>query len=109
MFIKEGLGSDDPIAINTREQINLLSSQALGSLKELFPGAISDGERKALLALQGIGSSSLEERKKIIMRAYEALKSSAARNRARIERINAGSFRQININPNPEGGSSSGE
>jgi len=109
MFIKEGLGSDDPIAINTREQINLLSSQALGSLKELFPGAISDGERKALSALQGIGSSSLEERKKIIMRAYEALKSSAARNRARIERINAGSFRQININPNPEGGSSSGE
>ena len=94
MFLNEGLGTNDPIAINTREQINLLSSQALSSLKETFPGAISNDERKALMDLQGIGSKSLAERGIIIMRAYEALLTSAARNKKRIEDINAGKFRQ---------------
>jgi hypothetical protein len=107
MYAKEAMGSDDPIVINTREQMNLLSSQALGSLKDLFPGAISDGERKALLGLQGIGSASLEERGKIIMRNYEFLKIAAERNRKRIVDINTGNFRQVNLNP--EGGTSSGE
>jgi hypothetical protein len=106
MGVKELVGSDDPIVIYTREQQNLLASQALNALKELFPGAISDGERHAIMRLQGIGSKSLKERGVIITRAYEALLVSAARNRDRIGRINSGYFRQT---VNPEGGSSDGE
>jgi len=95
MFLQENLGTDDPIAINTREQINLLSSQALSALKETFPGAISNDERKALLDLQGIGSKSLKERAIIIMRGYEALQTSLERNKKRIDKINSGYFRKI--------------
>lgn len=95
MFLKENLGTDDPIAINTREQMNLLSSQALSALRETFPGAISNEERKALLDLQGIGSKSLKERAIIIMRGYEALQTSLERNKKRVDLINSGYFRRI--------------
>jgi len=93
MFVKEGLGIKDPIAINTREQRNLLSSQALAALKETFPGAISNDERKALLDLQGVDAKTLQEREVIIKRAYQSLQTSLARNKKRLESINKGEFR----------------
>lgn len=94
-FVKEGIGTNDPIAIKTREQFNLLASQALSSLKETFPGAISNDERKALMDLQGIGAKSQAERATIMMNAYKAVQNSLERNKKRIDRINAGEFRRI--------------
>lgn len=94
-LIKEGIGTNDPIAIKTREQRNLLLSQALTSLKSTFPGAISNDERVALENLQGIGAKTQEERATIMMNAYKAVQSSLERNKKRIDRINAGEFRRI--------------
>jgi hypothetical protein len=58
---------------------NLMKAQSLGSLKETFGGAgITDSERMALDALQGMSGASKEERKIIIKQAYEAQKARLA-------------------------------
>ena len=89
----EAAGSKDPKVIATRELENILERAALSALKATFPGAISDGERKALMSTVGLGSKSIEERAKIMMSGYEALKSVSERAKARLKRINEGGYR----------------
>jgi len=89
----EAAGSKDPKVIATRELENILERAALSALKATFPGAISDGERKALMSTVGLGSKSIEERGKIMMSGYEALKSVRERAKARLKRINEGGYR----------------
>lgn len=84
---------DHPKVVATRTMNNLLRSQALSKLKETFPGAISNDERKALEALQGLDAKGAEERKVIIMNAYKALQSSRARHQKRLNEINQGLYR----------------
>ena len=89
----EAAGSKDPKVIATRELENILERAALSALKATFPGAISDGERKARMATVGLGAKSIEERAKIMMSGYEALKSVNERSKARLKRINEGGYR----------------
>lgn len=89
----EAVGSKDPKVVNTRELENMLEKAALSQLKATFPGAISNDERNALLATQGLASKSVEERGKIMKSAADALKSVYARNKKRLNEINAGSYR----------------
>jgi len=84
---------DNPRVVATRTMENLLKSQALAKLKDTFPGAISNDERKALEALQGIDSFSVEERGRIIRRAYESLQSARARQAKRLNEIRQGLYR----------------
>jgi hypothetical protein len=91
--ILETAGSKDPKVIATRELENILERAALSALKATFPGAISDGERKALMSTVGLGSKSIEERGRIMMSGYEALKSVSERAKARLKRINEGGYR----------------
>lgn len=92
-FLYEGAGSNDPKIVNTRRIDNLLGSQALESLKAVFGGAPTEGERAILLDLQGIGAKSLEERAEIMLRAYEVLQDRQARDTKRLEDILSGSYR----------------
>jgi hypothetical protein len=46
-----------------------------------------------LLELQGIGSATKEDRAKIMMRAYEEVQKSLAREQGRLEQINSGAYR----------------
>ncbi len=89
----EAVGSKDPKVVNTRELENMLEKAALSQLKATFPGAISNDERNALLATQGLSSKSVEERGKIMKSAADALKSVYARNKKRLNEINLGSYR----------------
>ena len=89
----EAVGSKDPKVINTRELENMLEKAALSQLKATFPGAISNDERVALLATQGMSAKSIEERGRIMRNASDALKSIYARNKKRLNDINAGSYR----------------
>ena len=89
----EAVGSKDPKVINTRELENMLEKAALSQLKATFPGAISNDERIALLATQGMSAKSIEERGRIMRNASDALKSIYARNKKRLNDINAGSYR----------------
>jgi hypothetical protein len=94
-------GSKDPKLLNTLEMENLLQKAALSSLKATFPGAISDGERTALLATQGLGAKSVEARAAILRDAYSALQSIAARAETRLNEIKTGAYRMVDPIPVP--------
>jgi hypothetical protein len=89
----EAVGSKDKKLENTRTMENLLQKAALSQLKETFPGAISNDERKALMAVQGLEAKTIEERKAIMANAYKALKTSRARAAKRLSDVSAGVYR----------------
>lgn len=90
----EAAGSDAPIVVNTRRLENLLGQQGLEKLKATFGGQPTEGERKILLELEGIGSKSIEERKQIIQRAYTVLRQRIAREERRLDDIVSGRYRE---------------
>jgi dGTP triphosphohydrolase len=93
----EAVGSKDPKVANTRELENLLEKAALSQLKATFPGAISNDERQALLATQGMAAKSIEERGRIMRNAADAMKAIYARNKKRLNDINQGAYRATQI------------
>ena len=100
----EAAGSKDPKLINTRELENLLGEQAISKLKVAFGGNPTEGERKILLDLQGIGAKSIEERARILRNAYASLKGRRERQAARLREINAGTYRVTGERTSEEGG-----
>lgn len=93
-FALENTKSDDPKVVATRRLENLLGAGALAKLKATFGGAPTEGERKILLDLEGIGAKSRKERELILMDAYEALATRRAREARRLEDIQSGKYRQ---------------
>ena len=89
----ESAGSKDPKVVATRELENLLKKASLSQLKATFPGAISNDERAALDAVQGLDAKSKDERAVIMRNAYTALKSVSERHRRRLLEINQGVYR----------------
>lgn len=93
----EAAGSKDKKLQDTREMENLLEKAALSQLKSTFPGQISNDERKALMATQGLGAKSIEERGKIMQNASESMRSIYQRSKKRLNEINQGLYRETNI------------
>jgi hypothetical protein len=91
--LQETAGSDDPIVVNTRQIENLLGQQALGTLKTIFGGNPTEGERAILLELQGIGAKSRDERKLIMERLFEVLEDRKARLATRLDDIISGKYK----------------
>lgn len=89
----ESSGSKDPKVVATRELENLLKKASLSQLKATFPGAISNDERAALDAVQGLDAKSKDERAVIMKNAFKALKSVSERHRRRLSEINQGIYR----------------
>jgi len=89
----EQSGSKDPKVVATRELENLLKKASLSQLKATFPGAISNDERAALDAVQGLDAKSKDERAIIMKNAFTALKSVSERHRRRLSEINQGIYR----------------
>ena len=89
----ESSGSKDPKVVATRELENLLKKASLSQLKATFPGAISNDERAALDAVQGLDAKSKDERAIIMKNAFTALKSVSERHRRRLSEINQGIYR----------------
>ena len=84
--------SDDPTYVATEELDNTLSSMALGMLKSTFPGSVTEGERKALMALQGSSSLPRAARDRIFRNAFEAAQTVAARAKDRISKTQSGFY-----------------
>jgi hypothetical protein len=84
--------SDDPTYVATEELDNTLSSMALSMLKSTFPGSVTEGERKALMALQGSSSLPRAARDRIYRNAFEAAQTVAARARDRIQKTQTGFY-----------------
>jgi hypothetical protein len=91
--LQETAGSDDPIVVNTRQIENLLGQQALGTLKTIFGGNPTEGERAILLELQGIGAKSRDERKLIMERLFEVLEDRKARLTTRLDDVISGRYK----------------
>ena len=92
-LLLEETQTDHPRVVASREQENLLSTQAVTQLKTLVGGNPTEGERTIILQLQGIGAKGREERKRIIESSIEAVKSRITRNKKRLEDIKAGRYR----------------
>lgn len=84
--------SDDPTYVATEELDNTLSSMALSMLKSTFPGSVTEGERKALMALQGSSSLPRAARERIYRNAFAAAQTVAARARERIQKTQSGFY-----------------
>ena len=98
----EAAGSKDPKVVNTRVLENLLGAQGLSKLRATFGGNPTEGERAILMDLEGIGSKTVEERGRIIRRAYQVLQDRVAREQRRLDDIKSGSYRMTE--PLPEQG-----
>ena len=84
---------DDPRYKATERMENLLSSLSLAQLKTTFGGAgITDSERKALDALQGLGSKTPAARLAILERAMAVAKRVGLRSAQRLESITSGTY-----------------
>lgn len=86
-------GSKDKKVQYTDELQNILAKGALSQLKTTFPGAISNSEREALMALQGATAKSIGARDVIIKNGINALKTVEARHKKRLNEINSGAYR----------------
>ncbi len=95
----EAAGSKDPKVIATRTQSNLLGKQGIAKLRASFGGNPTEGERKILLDLEGIGAKSKEERAIIMRNAYSALKAKRDRENKRLNEINQGLYRETTPAP----------
>ncbi len=93
--ILEAAGSKDPKLINTRTMENLLGEQALSKLKSTFGAAPTEGERKILMDLQGIGAKSREERAAIMRTAFQLLQTARDRQQRRLNEITQGLYRDV--------------
>lgn len=92
--------SDDPTYVATEELDNTLQSMALSMLKSTFPGSVTEGERKALMALQGSSSLPRAARERIYRNAFAAAQTVAARARERIQKTQSG-FYSTQTSPKP--------
>jgi len=91
--VLEAAGSKDAKLLATREMENLLAQEALGKLRVTFGGNPTEGERKILLDLEGIGAKSIEERAQIMKNTFRILKEARVRHAKRLNEINAGLYR----------------
>jgi hypothetical protein len=96
--------SDDPVYVATQELDNTLQSMALTMLKSTFPGGISDGERKALMDLQGSSSLPRAARDRIYRNAFEAAQTIAARAKDRMAKTREGFYTERTAPTKPAAG-----
>jgi hypothetical protein len=85
-------GSTDERVINTRILKNLLSEQAITTLKDSFGGNPTEGERQAVLALAGVDALSRQEREAIILRLYEKFQARREQTQRKLDAIRSGEY-----------------
>lgn len=84
--------ADEDTAQKTRSYDNIITTQALGSLKSIFGGAPTEGERAILLEVQGMSSQPKKVREEIIKRAKSAVQRRIAFNRDRANELRGGTY-----------------
>lgn len=82
----------DQSGIATQELKNVVTSQALESLKAVFGGMPTEGERKILLEIQGSVDQPKPVREAIYKRAMAAAERRIAANQAKAEGLRSGSY-----------------
>ena len=91
--VTEQMDPDDPRVLATRAQRNLLGRGAIEKLRASFGGNPTEGERAALMDLEGLDSKSKTERELIMANTYRLLKARKIREQERVNLIRSGQFR----------------
>ena len=81
------------VATQNLEQI--LAKNAISTLKALFGGQLSDGERQASLDLEGLSSASKKVRGEIIGRALATMRIVERKLNNKVRKISSGKYSQI--------------
>lgn len=95
--VLEAAGSKDPVLLNTQELENLLTDQMITSASEKLKGVLSDSDMKLLAAVSGAKSKNQEERKRIMLNAYGALKRGYEKQQKRLNEITQGLYRDTSV------------
>jgi hypothetical protein len=99
LTILEQTGSKDKRVLNTKELMNLLKSAMISSASEKLKGVLSDSDIKLLQSVAGLDAKSREERGKIMMNAYRALKAGRVAQQKRLNEISQGLYRETTPAP----------
>lgn len=87
-------GRENEKVVNTTELRNILGRAAISNLKATFGGAPTEGERNALMELEGALSKTPAERRRIIENSLAELRRSADTRKRRLDDIVSGRYRQ---------------
>ncbi len=96
-MVLEAAGSKDPTLLNTQELENLLTDQMISSAAEKMKGVLSDSDIKLLQAVSGAKAKNQEERKRIMLNAYGALKRGYEKQQKRLNEIQSGLYRDTSV------------
>jgi hypothetical protein len=92
----EGIISTDSTAYKATQNLEqILAKNAISSLKALFGGQLSDGERQASLDLEGLSSASKDVRRDIIQRALDTMRIVENKLNNKVRKISSGKYSQI--------------
>lgn len=86
------LDPNDPKYKASEELENLLAKAGLTQLKATFGGNISDGEREAILKIQGIESKGIDARRQILENALTAMESVLKKSENKRDDIKSGTY-----------------
>ncbi len=90
----EAAGSKDPTLLNTQELENILKGSMISSAAEKMKGVLSDSDIKLLAEVSGAKAKNQEERRRILINAYGALRRGMAKQQKRLNEINQGLYRE---------------
>ncbi|WP_061976298.1 hypothetical protein [Aureimonas sp. AU20] len=93
--------ADAKTAQATKTYDNIITTQALGSLKAIFGGAPTEGERAILLDVQGMSSQPKAVREEIIKRAKAAVQRRVEFNRDRASELRGGTYYKPRVDGAP--------
>lgn len=90
--LRSNLPGSSPEADNTVQLDNMMTGQALESLKAVFGGMPTEGERKILLEMQASADKTPAQRKDIMQRAITAAKKREQFSLERAKSLRAGTY-----------------
>lgn len=83
----------------TTDYGNLVTGQALDTLKSTFGGMPTEGERKILLQMQALPTYTPQEQERILANAQAAIERRKVQNRNKIRMIQTGSYQHESVPP----------
>jgi hypothetical protein len=102
--VRSNLPGSDPAADATIAYDNIIGAQALASLKAVFGGAPTEGERKILIDLQASADKTPVQREEILRRAIAATESRAKFNADKAAALRSGGYTAPQQTPQPTAG-----
>lgn len=102
--VRSNLPGDSEAADATVNLDNIMTSQALESLKSTFGGAPTEGERKILLDIQASADKTPKQREELIKRAIQASEQRLVFNTNKAKSLRSGTYNSVDPQQSTGGG-----